>query len=368
MQFRKPAAKFQGVLLAIDAVLHRAGASELAPSWFRLPQVCFDDLPFGHALLLRGRFSTMSDDSLWFVQVGCAALADIAFACALGALILTAWLSAEQAFAPVSPARFGWRRVRRAATAASMVLLLCNFVSLWLQSAAVSGAPVMEAGGSLWLVATGTHAGIGWSVGLAGSVLLVFAAAPGGAMSAARSGLAILAVLIVAAGKSTVGHAADAGAFSIAEVVQALHLLATGAWGGIVIAGAFVLPALDTSVARASLIRIVARMSRAAAIAVAFVIATGAFNAWRGLGGSPAVLTASAWGHALIVKLALIAAALAFGALNRWSALPRLQRSASTMDAHTVVNVMRIEAVMMAGVFIAASVLSHSVPGMAFGG
>ena len=310
----------------------------------------------------------MSDDSLWLVQVCFAALADLAFACALGALILDAWLSGEQAFAPVSPARLGWRRARRAGIGAAIVLVLCNFVSLWLQSAAMSGAPLTEAGASLGLVATGTHAGIGWSVGLAGSVLLLLAAAQGGALSAARAGLAMLAVLIVAAGKSAVGHAADAGAFSVAESVQALHLLATAAWGGIVIAGAFVLPVLDTSVARASLIRIVARMSRAAALAVAFVVVTGAFNAWRGMGATPAVLTASTWGHALIVKLALIAAALAFGALNRWSALPRLQRSASTMDAHTVINVMRIEAVMMAGVFVAAAVLSHSVPGSALAG
>ena len=67
----------------------------------------------------------------------------------------------------------------------------------------------------------------------------------------------------------------------------------------------------------------------------------------------------------MIVKIVLIAAALAFGALNRWSGLPRLQRSASTMDAHTVINVIRIEAVTMAGVFVAAAVLSHSVPGAA---
>ncbi|SAL69008.1 copper resistance D domain-containing protein [Caballeronia peredens] len=310
----------------------------------------------------------MSDDSLWFAQTGFAALADIAFACVLGASMLDAWLRGEQAFAAVSPARHGFQRARRSAIIAAIVLLLCNFASLWLQSMAMSGAPVLEAGASLWLVATGTHAGVGWSVALAGSALLLLACASGGGPRAASSrGFAIVAVLIVAAGKSAIGHAADAGAFSVAEMVQALHLLATGAWGGIVIAGAVVLPALDTSMARASLIRIVVRMSRAATIALAFVVATGAFNAWRGTGGSPAVLGASAWGQVLLVKLALIALALAFGALNRWSALPRLQRSASTTDAHTVINVMRVEAVLMAGVFVAAAVLSHSVPGAASG-
>ena len=309
----------------------------------------------------------MNDDPLWLAQTAFAALADLAFACALGALLLSGWLSREQAFAAVSPARHGWRRAARGGPIAAIVLILCSFVSLWLQSAAMSGAPIPQAGASLWLVATGTHAGIGWSVALVGGVLLLLAAS-GASLSMARIGTAVLAALIVAAGKSAIGHAADAGAFSLAEGVQTLHLLATAAWGGIVIAGAFVLPALDTSVARAVLIRTVARMSKAASVAVALVVLTGVFNGWRGVGGSLAALTGSAWGHVLIVKLALVAAALAFGALNRWSALPRLQRSASTMDAHTVINVMRIEAVMMAGVFVAAAVLSHSVPGSALAG
>ncbi|SAK65015.1 copper resistance D domain-containing protein [Caballeronia temeraria] len=312
----------------------------------------------------------MNDDSLWLAQTTLAALADLAFACALGALLLNAWLAREQAFATVSPARHGWRRAALSGLSAAIALVVCNFASLWLQAAAMSGAPIAQAGDALWLVATGTHAGIGWSVALAGSVLLLLATcgALSMSLSASRSGLALLAALIVAAGKSAVGHAADAGAFSLAEAVQTLHLLATAAWGGIVIAGAFVSPALDTSLARAFLIRTVARMSRAASVAVAFVVLTGVFNAWRGIGGSPAVLTASTWGHALIVKLLLVAAALAFGALNRWSALPRLSRSASTMDAHTVINVMRVEALMIAGVFVAAAVLSHSVPGSALAG
>ncbi|MDR5877073.1 CopD family protein [Caballeronia sp. LZ032] len=310
----------------------------------------------------------MSDDSLWFAQTAFAAAADIAFACALGALMFRVWLSREQAFAPLSPALAGWRRAARIGAGAASVLVLCSFASLWLEAAAMSGAPVIKAGASLWLVATGTHAGIGGSVSLAGSVLLWLAAVSDRPASAARTGLAACAVLIVAAGKSAVGHAADAGAFSAAEAVQALHLLATAGWGGVVIAGAWVLPALDTSTARATLIRLTARMSRAAMVAVALVIATGAFNAWRGTGGSPGVLMSSAWGHALLVKLGLIAAALLLGALNRWSGLPRLQRSAATADAHTVINVLRLEALLMAGVFVAAAVLSHSVPGASLAG
>jgi copper resistance protein D len=308
----------------------------------------------------------MNGDPLSIAQIAFAALGDIALAAALGALLLDAWLGREQAFATTSPAQRGWRRASRTFVLASLALVACNFASLWLQAAAMSGGPIMDAFASLWLVATATHAGIGWSIALVGSVLLLFASMPGGALRTSRLTFAMLAAVVAAAGKSAIGHAADAGAFSIAEIVQTVHLLATGVWGGVVIAGGVaVLPALEASVARASLIRIVGSMSRTAMFAIALVIATGVFNAWRGLGGSASVLTASTWGHALLMKLALVVAALVFGALNRWSALPRLRRTASTVDAHTVVNVMRIEALAMTGVFVAASVLSHSVPGMA---
>jgi copper resistance protein D len=311
----------------------------------------------------------MSADPLSIAQIVFAALGDIAFACVLGALMFIVWLRREHAFATVSPARRGWRRAVRGGIGASVVLALCNFCSLWLQSAAMSGSPIVDAGASLWLVALHTHAGVGWSVGLAGGVLILLSMTTARPLTTSRLALALLGALIAASGKAAIGHAADAGAFSLAEIVQTVHLLATGAWGGVVIAGAlFVLPALDTSIARAALIRIVWRMSHAAMVAVALVLATGAFNAWRGIGGSVSVLTMSTWGHALLAKLALIAAALAFGALNRWRALPRLQRTASTMDAHTVINVMRIEALAIVGVFVAASVLSHSVPGMAMAG
>jgi copper resistance protein D len=311
----------------------------------------------------------MNHDPLWFAQVAIAALADIAFAVSLGAVLMLGWLSKEKAFATISPARFGWARARRVGIGGALLLALANLVSLWLQAASMSGVPVTEAGSSVWTVLTQTHAGIGWAIALAGSLLLVLATASGAPFGAGRLTLAALGAIVAAAGKASVGHAADAGAFSVAEIIQTVHLLATGVWGGVVITGALaVLPALGTSLARAFLIRMTGRMSTVAVVAVVLVIATGAFNAFRGLGGAAGVLQESVWGQVLIVKAVLVGTALIFGALNRWSALPRLKRTASTVDAHTVTGVMRVEAVLMIGVFVAASVLSHSVPGFAFAG
>jgi len=173
-------------------------------------------------------------------------------------------------------------------------------------------------------------------------------------------------VIVIAAGKASLGHAADVGALSAAVGVQTVHLLATAVWGGVVLAGGLaVLPMLGSSVARGALIRIGQQMSRTSVIAVVFVLGTGVLNALRGLGGSLAPLDGSTWGRVLLLKLLLVALALVLGGLNRFSALPRLRRTASTEDAHTFRNILHLEALTMIGVFVAAAVLSFSVPGFA---
>jgi putative copper resistance protein D len=181
-----------------------------------------------------------------------------------------------------------------------------------------------------------------------------------------RNALLWLAVIAVAAGKAALGHAADAGIPSAAIGMHTLHVLVTSVWGGLALsAGLAVLPALDTSTARGVLIRTAGQVSSVSLVAVVFVLLTGVFNAVRGSGGSFEAIDASTWGHVLMLKLALVALALVLGGLNRFSALPRLKRSASTMDAHTFNNVMYLEALAMLGVFVAAAVLSHSIPAFA---
>jgi copper resistance protein D len=277
----------------------------------------------------------VNGDPLAFAQVCVAALGDIAFSLTLGLLMLERWLQREHAFSRSSAASTG--RV------SAFVLLLCNFASLWLLAAEMSGSNIVDAGASLWLVASSTHAGIGWAVAIVGSIGLLASAMEGRVVAWRVS----IGALVAAAGKAAIGHAADAGAFSIAEIVQTVHLLATGVWGGVVMAGAL---------SRRSM-SFLDRISRIATVAVFFVLATGVYNAIRGIGGSADVLTMSAWGHALVVKVTLVVFALLCGAVNRWRYMPR-------QDMQAIINVMRVEALAIVGVFIAASVLSHSVPGM----
>ena len=311
----------------------------------------------------------MNGDPLWLSQVVIAAFADIAFACTLGAGLLSVWLSKEKAVEARSPAHAAWQKARRLSIGGAVVLAVADLVLVWLQAASMSGTPLFDAFSAVIAVVTGTHAGIGWAIAFGGSVLLNFAMVFATAKGSPRLGLFAVGAIVAAAGKASIGHAADAGAFSLAEGVQTVHLLATALWGGVVFAGAWsVLSALGTSLARAYLIRTAGKMSTMSVIAVSLVVLTGVYNAWRGLGGSAEALEASAWGQALVVKAVLVATALLLGAMNRWSVLPRLQRTASTVDARTFTGVMRVEAVMIVAVFVAAAMLSHSVAGFASAG
>lgn len=291
-------------------------------------------------------------------QVALAALMDVAYAFAIGSALLERWLALEG-----QPARAAWQRARASLVAASFALVLADALWLIYEAASMSGLALMPAIGAIPTVIAQTQAGHAWCIAFGGAVLALAAAL---ASRGGRAGQATfaLAAVIVAVGKASIGHAADAGPWSAAVGVQALHVLATGLWGGVTLAGGLaVLPALNTSTTRGALIRVAGRVSYVAGIALAVVVATGLFNVQRGLGGALAPLSESGWGHVLTLKGALVLLAVLLGALNRTSALPRLRRTASTTDAHTFNNVLHLEALVMIGIFVVAAVLALVPPG-----
>lgn len=300
----------------------------------------------------------MNATGLSIGQVALAALMDIALAFAIGSALLERWLSFEGQLA-----RAAWQRARSSLVAATFALVLSDLLWLLYQSASMSGVGLGMALGAVPTVIGHTQVGHGWAIAFAGALLAWVCALAG---RGGRAGLAVfwLAIVVIAVGKASIGHAVDAGWFSIAVAVQTLHVLATGAWGGIVLAGGMlVLPALDTSTTRGVLIRVAAQVSQWAATALAVVVVTGIFNAYRGLGGALTPLSDSAWGHVLTLKAALVLFAVLLGGLNRTLALPRLRRTASTTDAHTFNNVLHLEALVILGVFIVAAVLARCPPG-----
>ncbi|MGU7772343.1 copper resistance D family protein [Burkholderia sp. MR1-5-21] len=305
----------------------------------------------------------MRIDSLWIGQVALAALMDAAFAMAVGSALLKGWLAKDGARPVIAPSHPAWLRAQHSLATAAAALVLADLGWLVYEAATMSGAGLGGAFGAIPTVLAQTHVGFAWCVAFGGAVLLAIVALlrPDGPLAYA---LLWLAVIVVAAGKASLGHAADTGPLSAAVGVQTVHVLVTAVWGGLVLAGGLaVLPALGSSVARGALIRVGQRLSQLSIVAVVFVLATGALNAVRGLGGALAPLDGSTWGRVLLLKLMLVALALVLGGLNRFSALPRLRRTASTEDAHTFRNILHLEALTMIGVFVAAAVLSFSVPG-----
>ncbi|MDE1179541.1 CopD family protein [Paraburkholderia sp.] len=309
----------------------------------------------------------MTVDGVWIGQVAMAALMNIAFAFTIGSALLAAWL-AKDAQAKVAPARPAWLRAQRSMQTGSVVLVLADLGWLLYQSASMGGVGLPDAFGLLSSVLTQTHIGHAWTVAFGGAVVLLLTTLSGHT-GTLRNALLWLAVIAISAGKAALGHAADAGLASAAIAVHTLHVLSTGVWGGLVLAaGLGIVPTLGTSIARGVLIRTATQISNVSLVSVVLVVVSGAFNTVRGSGGTGNLLNAmefSTWGHVLMLKLALVALTVALGGLNRFAALPRLRRTASTMDAHTFTNVLYLEALAMLGVFVAAAVLAHSVPAFA---
>ncbi len=304
----------------------------------------------------------MKADGLWIGQVAMAALINVSFAFAIGSALFDGWLR-KDARQSVSPARAAWLRAQRSMRTASFVLALALVVWLVYESASISGNALPAAFAVVPTVLGQTHVGFAWLIAFGGALLLVVAAFMGTG-SVARDGLWWLAVVIVAAGRAGLGHAIDAGVASAALGVHTLHVLSVSVWGGLVLAGGLtVLPALGNSTARGILIRTAQQLSALSFVTVFFVLATGAFNAVRGTGGSLDAFTQSTWGHVLLLKLALVALALVLGGANRLRTLPSLRRTASTAAARRFVNVLYLEALVMLGIFIVAAALAHSVPG-----
>jgi putative copper resistance protein D len=303
----------------------------------------------------------MSIDGLWIGQVAMAALMNVAFAFAVGSALLGAWL-AKDAQGKVAPARPAWLRAQRSMVTATVVLVLADLGWLLYQTASMSEVSLPNAFSLIPAVLAQTHVGYAWSVAFVGSLVLVLTAlsTPTGTL---RNAFLWLAVIAVAGGKASLGHAADGGPMSAAIGVHILHVLATTVWGGLVLtSGLVVLPALGASTARGILIRTAMQISNVSLVAAGFVLLTGAFNTVRGSGGSFSAIELTTRGHVLMLKVALVAMALVLGGLNRFSALPRLRRTASTMDAHTFTNVLYLEALALLGAFVAAAALAHSVP------
>ena len=173
--------------------------------------------------------------------------------------------------------------------------------------------------------------------------------------------LQTIALILVAAFHSAVGHAASHGDFTLYEILQFFHLTAMALWtGGVLVTGFAIAPrfaaspkGLDATYLRA--------LSTVATYSVAVVLLTGAIKGWLGLEGDLPALWRSGWGLILCAKLALVAIALALGLLHRrWIAA---RNSAWTpAQTNTLLQTLRAEAICLTLVILLSGWLANVDP------
>lgn len=192
--------------------------------------------------------------------------------------------------------------------------------------------------------ADGTQFGQGAASALAAGGLLVLAlrsSVRSRSGRAARPGRAPLLLVLggiaaVVAAPILVGHTRSVDPAWLVVASDAVHLLAAGIWLGGLLALVVVLTVGDSPASERALV--VSRFSGIAAGVVALLGLTGVLLGWRIL-GSWAALVQTAYGLTLLVKLGLVAVAVAIAAYNRFRLLPRVRAGGTSRTLRRVVAV-----------------------------
>jgi len=161
--------------------------------------------------------------------------------------------------------------------------------------------------------------------------------------------------LVFASGLSLSGHsAADAGHSWLSELADWVHLSAATLWVGGLVQLAFVVYPAAPELRRTTFLR----FSRLATVLVALLLVAGTYLSILRL---PHVhdLWTTGYGHVLLVKLALVALALSWGAVHHFVAVPRIEREGVLgLLARSMVG----ESAVAMAVLLVAAVLVDSKP------
>lgn len=280
------------------------------------------------------------------LQVAATALLNGGFAWLTGAMLARAWLTHGQLGA--LPA------ARGAGLAAALACLLGGAGVLWASAALMGGSTLADALPMWWPVAHGTA--YGQASMLATAAVLVAALAMLLRRAAGLNAVGAAGLLVFALARASASHGGEGGLLSAGYAIDALHLLLIGVWlGGVAVAAWWVLPAARRQgVAVAGYLD---QLSRAAGLALAGIIATGAWSSWQRL-SAPADLLYHPYGIVLSLKLSLFGIAALLGAWNRFWGFPRARAG---LPAQALL-VLRIESLILAGTLIMAAALVARQP------
>lgn len=301
-----------------------------------------------------------------FSQAAATALVNISLAWTVGVLASKFWLIKGVA---------QWQKPVRSrlsfAMAASLFACAISIVlSLWTEAAVMGDVAWLDAGPAFSEMLASTHYGHAGLAAIATLVLALFAQWRRKRQSAEIRGIGIIAVLVllVALARVSIGHASENGLFSVAALVEWLHVLLMSLWAGAVfVAGWMVLPHMlaNESLPTEEKAVYLTSLSNWATVALAGILTTGAYNAYRVL-GSPRDLVEGDYGHVLVFKLCFVVVAIVLGGFNRFYGLPAALTSNAPAKAQrglrTVVAILRIESGALLLVIVAAAVLTSSAP------
>ena len=231
-------------------------------------------------------------------------------------------------------------------------------------------AEVLTDFGGLRIVLLETDFGRDWLVRLV--LIVVIALLLASSMGRGRHSRRLLKLAIALAAAGLAGTLAWAGhgvggtgiAGSVHTAADFLHLVAAAAWVGGLLPLALLLAAaqkaLAVQVARTASLR----FSACGVASVGVLILTGAINAWY-LAGSIPALTATTYGHLLLVKIALFLVMLALATVNRLWLTPALTDGMHAGDALRQLrrNIL-IEIAAAASIIAVVAVLGVTPPGV----
>jgi putative copper resistance protein D len=202
-------------------------------------------------------------------------------------------------------------------------LILATMSALVLRTLTMTGGDLASATAALPAVLTRTHFGTIWTARLLalGLVLLVSFA------NSTRLGRwpALLLGVGIALTTSLSGHAADWGDLTLSAGIDWVHVLAASVWTGGLFSLALVV-LVDARHRPPRLLGVLARrFSRLAACALAVVVLSGSYNAWVQLTALSA-LWLTPYGRVLGLKVLVVLGLVWWGAVNRYTVVPRLDR------------------------------------------
>ena len=310
----------------------------------------------------------------------------------IGALVCRLWVLADSTDSGFSLQEGILASLWRVFGICLTIMIVSSIAELLVRASDMSGRSVSMVFPVLPTVILRTHAGRVWLVRMAALILLSVGVKAGRRYRDSRGFLLFVLgfAVVISMTESASGHASDKGDFSLPEIIDWLHLMASSVWGGgLLVLSAVVLPELvgkgDTT---APLIADVARrFSAIAGFAVGVIGITALYNSLVYVGSFGAFLKTS-YGWTAAVKIFLFGFILYLGAFNRYVSVPLLQECACassesqgiieriaahffprylcTRDKSLIAvrfrGTVKVEAVLLVAILLCAAFLRHEIP------